>query len=263
MSFQTIEELRSLAKLERIRTKYALQRNISALRKTYLKSVTKKNGNSGKFWDHRFDAERDESQINFVELDRNQTAYRWLLRLIYPGARVLNVGCGNGKFESLFDLRRFGGVAYEGIDFARSSIEELQKRFQRLHFWVGDITTKKLTHKFDVICVFEVFEHISSENIFSLLKKLYAATEKGGYILVAVPTNEPLLEMFPSNPNEHVRLYTKELICAELEMTGFTIQKVEEFTAFASMYSIKKLLAKTLLKGRWKPNDLLILAQKH
>lgn len=262
MSYQTIQELNELVRVEKQRTTLARKGDFSSLRRTYRVAHVKTNGNTGDFWDHRFDVERDETHIHYVERDRNQTAYRWLLELLRPGSRVLNVGCGNGKFESFFDFSRFSGVSYEGIDIAKKSIRQLGKKYSQFHFWVSDITTEQLKHTFDVLCVFEVLEHISAAKVLSVLMKLYAATEKGGYIMVAVPLNEPLLEMFPLNPNEHVRLYSKEVICAELEIVGFRVVKTQEFIAFPTYYWLKKLLSKTLLPNRWKSNDLLVLAQK-
>lgn len=257
----TLQELHDIIAIEKKRKALAKKHDLSAFRRTY-RPVVKKNGNTGRFWDHRFDAEGDETQVNYSERDRNITAYHWLLELLHPGTRVLNVGCGNGKFESFFNLEKFAGVAYEGIDFARHSIQALSATYPQFDFRVGDILTEKLLRLYDIVCIFEVLEHISPEHVLNVLRALHRATDKHGYLLVAVPVNEPLLEMFPSNPNEHVRLYSREVICAELEIAGFEIVRVEEFIAFSSQYTLKKLLSRTILKNHWKPNDLLIMAKK-
>jgi 2-polyprenyl-3-methyl-5-hydroxy-6-metoxy-1,4-benzoquinol methylase len=257
-----IDVLKQLIKDEHERSTLALAGDLMALRKTYRAPAHKKNGNTGVFWDNRFSDEHHSQHVNYVERDRNNTAYRWLLPFVRPGTSILNVGCGNGKFEACFDLERFIGVRYEGIDFAKKTVDAIQHKFPDFHFWVGDVTKTKFDQHYDVICVFEVLEHISTHQVIHVLKKLQASLKPEGHLLVAVPTNEPLLEMFPSNPNEHVRLYTREIICAELALCGFSVERIEEFIAFPSQYPLKKFMAKHLLKHHWKANDLLILAKK-
>jgi trans-aconitate methyltransferase len=175
---------------------------------------------------------------------------------------VLNVACGDGKFESLISAQVADQIEYEGMDFATKSVAQLKPRFPKLSFWSGDIITKRLAKQYDLICAFEILEHISDSQVLAVLKKFHQALTVGGYLMVAVPTNEPLLEMYPANPNQHVRAYTREIITAELELSGFTFVKVEQFSAFSSYYWLKKLLSKTFLRGYWQANDILVLVQK-
>lgn len=251
-------QLKKLISLENKRHALAKEHKYTELFSTY-KLMNINNRNSGKFWDNKFSESHAVS--NFVERDRNFTAARWLMSIVSSGYKVLNIGCGDGKFESLlpsFPLK----VSYEGMDFAPKSVKILKEKFSSFNFWIGDITKSRLPKKYDIICIFEVLEHISDKYTFSVIKKIFSSTRKGGFLLVAVPLNEPLLEMFPSNPNEHVRLYSKELICAELEIVGYKILFTEEFIAFRKLYLMKKILSRTILRNRWKPNDVLILAKK-
>ncbi len=75
--------------------------------------------------------------------------------------------------------------------------------------------------------------------------------------------NEGLEEMVKSgfNPNAHVRVYTKELIKAELEMVGFRVVKHRLLYAFHKNYWIKSLLTKLFGLNK-KPNNIVLLAQK-
>lgn len=258
MSKSNIDKLLKLIDLEKKRSQLAKKKRFKQLLTTY-KSASLENKNSGIFWDNKF----NEKKIitNYVEKDRNIQALKILSRVIVENSRILNVGCGDGKFESLI-TRLPSGAYYEGMDFAENSIRKLRKQFKEYHFWVGDITKTKIGKKYDVICIFEVLEHISSYKVFRVLRKLNSSLNNGGYMLVAVPLNESLLKMFPQNPNEHVRLYSKELIRAELEIAGFEILETWDFIAFESLYYLKKMLSKTLLRKRWNPNDTLILARK-
>lgn len=249
-----------LQKLELQRKKYSVNMDYSSLRMTY-KKIKRINKNSGRFWDSTFSQPKIET--NFIENDRNISACRWLNRVAgSPKSRVLNIGCGDGKFESIF-LVRNSCVQYEGIDFAPKSVRKLKRTFPRHNFYVKDITKTKLSkNKYDAVCAFEVLEHISDTKILDVYQNIFQSLKQGGYLLVAVPLNEPLVEMFPVNPNEHVRMYSKEVIFAELIISGFNIIRSKEFIAFKTFYRIKKILSSSLLRGRWNPNDILILAQK-
>lgn len=259
---KTKKALAKLLEIEEQRDTFARRRDFAALMRTYKFSVSQRNGNTGKFWDDKFTAIGGEGSYPSVEKDRNGTAYRWFRNILQTNMHVLNIGCGNGRFEYEFDQDALPPCYYEGMDFAQKTIDELTMKFPKYYFWKGDIVKDGLKKKYDIFCIFEVLEHISDRDTFSVLKKLFNSLNQDGFMMVAVPLNEPLMEMYPSNPNEHVRHYTKELICAELELAGFTIIKTQEFVAFSSHYFLKKLLSKTILRNRWKPNDLLILVQK-
>jgi hypothetical protein len=64
-----------------------------------------------------------------------------------------------------------------------------------------------------------------------------------------------------NNPNAHLRVYTEELINAELKIAGFKVKKIIPLYAFGRFYGVKKVLAR-ILWWKWKPNDLVILAVK-
>lgn len=250
----------ALKERENKRLEYARRNKLSLFRRTYsIKSQNIQNSNTGKFWDRKFSKLADKA--NYVELDRNLTAYNWIKKIVKPGTRVLNVGCGSGKFEKFCSLLG-DSILLDGIDIARVSIKKLCILYPHFNFWVSDITSIPIKQKYEIVCVFEVLEHISENKVLWALNNLYKAIKRNGFLLVAVPLNEPLDQMFPNNPNAHVRMYTPEIISTELKISGFMIIKSEKFTAFEQNYSLKKMLSRYFLKNRWKPNDILILAQK-
>jgi len=79
-----------------------------------------------------------------------------------------------------------------------------------------------------------------------------------------VPLNEGLEAMISKgkNPNAHVRIYTPELIKAELEINGFKILKVKKLFAFHNLYKLKTFIAKYLLRKKSHYNNIIIFAQK-
>ncbi len=71
--------------------------------------------------------------------------------------------------------------------------------------------------------------------------------------------NEGLEEM-KDNPNGHVRMYTQDLIKAELEIAGFNILAFKTLYAFNTHYMFKKIISK-ILRNKWIPNNIIVLAQ--
>jgi 2-polyprenyl-3-methyl-5-hydroxy-6-metoxy-1,4-benzoquinol methylase len=107
----------------------------------------------------------------------------WLEATQNKGIRILDIGCGTGQFaEMLLDN---GFSSYRGFDFSDVAIDIAKKRIPLWgdNFQVGDIfTTDALDkYKYDVVCLFEVLEHINND--IACLSKVRA----GATVLLSVP----------------------------------------------------------------------------
>jgi 2-polyprenyl-3-methyl-5-hydroxy-6-metoxy-1,4-benzoquinol methylase len=82
---------------------------------------------------------------------------------IAPGARVLDVGCGVGRWSAMLASR---GAHVTGIDLSPTMIEEAQRRASsdglaaRCHFLVQDLAQLDAGAKFDLIVGVTVLQHI-------------------------------------------------------------------------------------------------------
>lgn len=243
---------------EKKRAALALENNIDLLKKSYIRPVELQNNNSGEFWDAKFNSTHEKKLRNHMEIDRNKQAANWISESVTAKSKTLNIGSGDGNLEKLIYKLK---IDHTGFDIASNSLKKLKKEFPKFEFFRKDILEKvndKYKNRYEIICMFEVLEHISPKSTFVALSHVSEMLTPGGIFLISVPMNEGLEEMFPYNPNEHLRCYTPELIKKELEIAGFTVRKIKLFYAFSNFYFVKSFLVNYLGISRWMPNNILI-----
>jgi 2-polyprenyl-6-hydroxyphenyl methylase/3-demethylubiquinone-9 3-methyltransferase len=110
-----------------------------------------------------------------------------LLRGVAPESTVLDLGCGNGSFISLFHNR---GWKCFGVDSSVTGIEIAQKSYPGVHFFRADVEHAeseilKQVGQLDTIISTEVIEHVYAPRDF--LKTSYALLKPGGLLVITTP----------------------------------------------------------------------------
>lgn len=106
--------------------------------------------------------------------------YRYFRRLA-PGAKVLDVGCGSGKFLAL--AKRSGWCA-SGLDFDRDAISAA--RSAGFDAQIGDILTTSFPDEhFDAITFNHSFEHLYDPKL--VVSRTYALLQPGGFVHMEMP----------------------------------------------------------------------------
>ncbi len=190
----------------------------------------------------------------------------WLKSLKGGNLNIVNIGFGSGNLErEYFQSQSQANVNWHGIEISPASVKKVQQEFPNGKFEIGSILDMKLpSDYFDYAIALEVLQLIQPRNTFQALNEVKRIVKPGGYFIVSVPVNEDLEGMIArgENPHGHVRMYVPELIEAELRMTGFIIQDEKNLFAFHTWYRVKTVLAKYVLFRYFKPNNIIIFAQK-
>ncbi len=117
-----------------------------------------------------------------------RTALRGLLKSIPHGARVLDYGCGVGRWTQLLAAR---GCQVTAVDFSPAMLAEAQRRTtqtgvaDRCRFIQSDVTTLELTDRFDVILGVTVLQHVLDDKELSqTIARLGRHLRPGGRLIM-------------------------------------------------------------------------------
>ncbi len=250
--------------VEEYRHDLSVSKRIKELKLTYKARIPEiKNLNTGQMWDRLNTSTNRTFQSNPMAYNRIKTAVSYLDKN-RKNLTILDIGFGPADFERIVNNKFREKASIVGIDVSNDSVYRAKNEYPRWKFIQKSIEKYKAdVGNFDYVIALEVLEHVSPKYTIEVLTKIYKALKNNGEFIISVPLNEGLEKMVKSgfNPNAHVRVYTKELIEAELEIVGFRIVKHKLFYAFHKNYWIKSILTKLLSLGK-KPNNVILLAQK-
>lgn len=131
---------------------------------------------------------------------RDQFAHylRWthVLRRAEIGMNILDIGCGSGNLAEVFYRNRFKPNMYVGIDIRKTAVEEAKEKLSNCDwasFICADIIREGLTLSFDwdLICSFEVMEHVGKQNVLVLLDLIKQQMKPKTVFLMSTPCYDP------------------------------------------------------------------------
>jgi SAM-dependent methyltransferase len=129
-----------------------------------------------------------------IDLEQRLALAPWLR--VSPGSRVLDVGCGVGRWSRLLAAR---GATVTGVDISPTMIDEARRRAReegidaRCRFDVSDVSELEVEGEFDLILGVTVLQHIlDPDALRAALVAMGSRVATGGRIV--------LLEAAPSVP---------------------------------------------------------------
>ena len=165
----------------------------------------------------------------WAELPDDPEPWRWeqrralLLREARPGERVLDLGCGAGRFTAAL---RDAGADPIGVDLAEAALERARRNVPGAEF--GASTDAIPDASVDLVWCSEVIEHVPDTA--GLLSEARRVLKTGGRILITTPSHDlprrvgtALLRWEPHfDPlGQHVRFYSRRSLGRVLETFAF------------------------------------------
>jgi 2-polyprenyl-3-methyl-5-hydroxy-6-metoxy-1,4-benzoquinol methylase len=154
---------------------------------------------------------------------------RFLLAQVQAGARVLDVGCGEGRFAA--ELAR-AGAGVVGIDVAEEPLRRARARHPELDLRLvdGEGAWDLADASFDVVWAGEVIEHVADTAAW--LSEVRRVLRSGGRLLMSTPAHGALLRVRLAlsgrafarhfDPlGEHLRFYTRDTLAQLIAEFGF------------------------------------------
>ena len=102
---------------------------------------------------------------------------------IKNGDDVLEIGAGKGSFA-----KKIQSTCYTGLEFSQQAIRFAQSNGVRLIAQSIENYSMENINKHDVVCNFQVLEHVSDVNAF--LKSSVTCLKPGGLMIISVPSSD-------------------------------------------------------------------------
>jgi SAM-dependent methyltransferase len=153
----------------------------------------------------------------YENLEKNEWYYKeqkWehirSMELINHADKILEIGCGEGSFLSSLKNKYYNEPV--GLELNSHAVEKATKKGLTVHKEDLSIFSKRNHECFNVVCFFQVLEHIADP--LSFLQNAVHVLKPGGRLILAVPNNESLLNKDYENalnfPPHHMGLWTEK-----------------------------------------------------
>ena len=154
----------------------------------------------------------------------DKAEYSYAKNFIKESDLVMEIGCGRGAFSQKISTKK-----YVGLEFSRKAKE--------IAFSNGiiieneSIQSHSVAHpaKYDVVCSFQVLEHISE--IRSFIESSIKALKPGGLLIYSLPSADSFLSLITNNfynmPPHHVSFWSDKSLKHIAEIFGMKIVNIE------------------------------------
>ena len=108
------------------------------------------------------------------------------LKLVKPGNKVLDAGCGNGRLLTEFKNKN---IDYLGIDFSKNLLKIAKKNYPNYKFNLADITkenTFKNLKNYDICFCIAVLHHLAAPALqLKVLNYIYKTLKTNGILVIS------------------------------------------------------------------------------
>lgn len=174
--------------------------------------------------------------------------------------KVLDIGCGHGAM--LYFLSQAGYTSAYGIDI---SFEQIAKARDLGITNVdcclaSDYLQRSSDGELDVVLLFDILEHLESQELFNMLDDLYRVLRPGGTCLIHVPNGQGIFGSGTLHGDlTHFRAFTKKSAEQMLAATGFS--NIECFEERPIPHGVKSFFRRLIWDIGTLPIRLLFAAE--
>jgi SAM-dependent methyltransferase len=162
---------------------------------------------------------------------------------------VLEVGCGTG-FVLAGVRAAYPRARLVGVDLFEEGLRVARERVPDAEFGRIDVGELPYEQEFDLVCAFDVLEHLDDDS--GALVQMHHAVKTGGGIVLLVPQHKWLWSGADTSAH-HRRRYTRRELVARVEAAGFEILSISSFT---TLLLPAMLLSRASQRFLHAPHDL-------
>lgn len=151
--------------------------------------------------------------------------------------KLLDVGCGDGKFSSEMQQR---GWIVDGIDFDEKAIRAAKEKYG-LSLRHGDLRQAELSEQsFDAVTMSHVIEHLVDP--VDLLTEIRRISKKGGHLIITTPNIESVGHgmfgpcWFGVDAPRHLNLFSSKTLSEVARRSGFEVVFAGSTSANADIF---------------------------
>ena len=173
-----------------------------------------------------------------------ETEYlRYMTLKTTPGGRLLDIGCGGGRFMNR--MKRLGWEV-EGIDFDEKATSKITARYG-MKTYTGDLVESRLPAEyFDAITLSHTIEHLFDPE--KILMECMRILKPGGKLVVVTPNVESVgAALFGSfwrgwEPPRHLHMFSVKSLKCFLSRAGFDVTEIRCSSAgSAVVYRVSRI----------------------